>query len=474
MPLSVYPAEEYRYSELLLQKLIDNAYDGIYVIDRTGRPLYYNGAFLRLSGLSAKDVESLSVWELLERNLIPNSCVAEVLKRNTPYSTIIRYYSGVEAIVTGTPVYDDDGSLLYVVANVRDITELNRLRRELEAVRTRLDAGEQRRIHIQGDTKEEVIVYRSAVMEKVLTFAAKVASVDSPVLILGESGVGKDILAKYIHTQGQTRGSRPFVKVNCGAIPPDLLESELFGYEAGAFTGANRNGKPGMFELANGGTIFLDEIGEMPPALQVKLLSVLQDQRVQRLGSTKSIPLDVRVIAATNANLMELLEKKKFREDLFYRLNVLSVTIPPLRERPEDIPALIAHFLKLYNQKFNLNRYLAPETVQALLEYPWPGNVRQLKNLMERLVVLSEDDRIGPEALSADMWRSHSGKRQVDLSAFVEKFSEETLPLREAVALFERAYLAEQLNRYRTLRRCADALGIDVATLVRKKKRYGL
>lgn len=473
MPLSTDRIDQH-HSELLLQKLIDNAYDGIYVTDRTGRPLYYNSAFLRLSGLTADEVKTLSVWELLERNRIPNSCVAEVLKKNRPYSTIIRYYSGVEAIVTGTPVCDEDGALLYVVANVRDITELTRLRRELEAVRTRLDTGAQLSIQIQGDPKTETIVYRSAVMEKVLAFATRVATVDSPVLILGESGVGKDVLAKYIHTHEEKGHTKPFIKVNCGAIPPDLLESELFGYEGGAFTGANRNGKPGMFELANGGTIFLDEIGEMPLALQVKLLAVLQDQRVQRLGSTRSIPLQVRVIAATNANLIELLEKKKFREDLFYRLNVLSVTIPPLRERPEDIPALIAFFLQMFNRKFNLNRYLAPETVQALLEYSWPGNVRQLKNLMERLVVLSEDDRIGPEALSTDMLRLHPSGRSVVPSPSNGTSPGEVLPLREAVARFERAYLEEQLRRHRTLRRCADALGVDVATLVRKKKRYGL
>ncbi|MBE3553344.1 MAG: sigma 54-interacting transcriptional regulator [Kyrpidia tusciae] len=461
------------HSGLLLHQLIDNAYDGIYITDNIGNPLYFNEAFLRISGIPVDAARRLSVWELLDQHFLPNSCVAEVIRRNQPHNTIIHYYSGIEAIVTGIPVYDTEGALLYVVASVRDITELNRLRREVEAMRTQAELRAPLRVQLIGDKADEALVYRSAVMEKILTFAARAATVDSPVMILGESGVGKDVLAKYIHAQGENGQERPFVKINCGAIPAELLESELFGYEGGAFTGANRRGKAGMFELAHRGTIFLDEIGEMPLALQVKLLAVLQDRQVQRIGSTRPTPLDVRVITATNADIKDLLAKKAFRQDLFYRLNVLTVTVPPLRDRREDIPALIAHFLGEYNRKFGLNRYLAPEALQALLDYSWPGNIRQLRNVMERLVVLSEDDRIGVEALPGEITRgdpSAPGQVQERL----HPPTDDRLTLREAVAQFERRYLQEQLIKHRTLRECATALGIDVATLVRKKKRYGL
>jgi transcriptional regulator with PAS, ATPase and Fis domain len=304
------------------------------------------------------------------------------------------------------------------------------------------------------------------------------------VLLLGESGVGKDVLAHYIHQMSERSRTGSFVKINCGAIPENLLESELFGYEAGAFTGARQKGKPGLFEVAHLGTLFLDEIGEIPPSLQVKLLGVLQDQRIQRIGGLTPIEIDARVITATNANLLQLVQENRFRKDLYYRINVISIAIPPLRRRPEDILALILYFLEEFNQKYQVNKTMDAQLIKAMLEYSWPGNVRELRNTVERLVVVSEGEHIGlddlPEPIQEELQRLGGQEAFQPVSqegpdmAVTLRHLEHTSGLKEVMEQMEKAVLAHFLRRYRPLKLCAHRLGIDLSTLMRKKKRYGL
>ncbi len=275
-----------------------------------------------------------------------------------------------------------------VLLAVRKAEEREQLRREVVRLRD----------EVRADRRFGEIVARSPSMVRALEVAAKVARHPSPVLISGASGTGKELVARLIHRQSD-RAAGPFVPVNCGAIPETLLESEFFGYVRGAFTGADRD-RPGLFEAAHGGTLFLDEVAELPPLLQVKLLRVLQDGQVRRLGSTDSHPVEVRVIAATNQDLESLVQEGRFREDLYYRLAVVPIHLPPLSARREEIPELVRYFLQRHGERLGVGeKRLSPEAMQALLAYPWPGNIRELENLLERVLVLSEGPVIGLDDL---------------------------------------------------------------------------
>jgi len=294
----------------------------------------------------------------------------------------------------------------------------------------------------------EGIVTNSPVMQQVVLFAQRVAGVDSNVLILGESGVGKGMLANLIHRAGK-RKNLPLIKISCGAIPETLLESELFGYESGAFTGARKEGKRGLFEVAAGGTVFLDEIGELPLSLQSKLLNVLQDRCFMRVGGSKIISTRARIIAATNRNLERQVQEGYFREDLYYRLNVIPLLIPPLRERRMDILPLINHFLNLYCGHYEFERKLSKVTLKYLTKYDWPGNVRELQNTLEFLVVMAPGKVIMSEQLPDKI------RRAVD-ARLVPGRKKNRICLKEALEDYERTLIARALDEYDTLREAAD------------------
>ncbi|QGQ45559.1 sigma-54 interaction domain-containing protein [Metabacillus sediminilitoris] len=460
-------------SQILLSNLIDSLYDGITVTDPQGNTLWYNKAFLRISGLTPYQLTNYTSYELVEKGWLKNAAAIDVIKQKKTINTIVKYPTGIEALITSTPVFDNENNLHFVINNVRDITELNKLKRDLDET-TALTKSYRQTLHeVQlSNVDGNQIIYRSPVMEKIVSLANKFAAVDTPILILGESGVGKDVLANYIHSVSDRNKKGPFVKVNCGAIPEHLLESELFGYEAGAFTGANRHGKAGLFEVANNGTIFLDEIGDMPYSLQVKLLGVLQDMKIHRVGSTKSIPINVKVIAATNANLQEMLKEKRFREDLFFRINVLSLNIPPLRERPEDIFVLLMHFLTFFNEKHRMKKTFSPTLIDLLLEYRWHGNIRELKNLVERLVIISDDEEIDDSLLPSYL----RNKQRDEINTVNNDDFQNTTgcTLKEMVEEHEKKVLSYYISHYKPLKKCAEMLGMDLTTLFRKKKRYGL
>ena len=305
------------------------------------------------------------------------------------------------------------------------------------------------------------LIAQSPAMQAVLDLVERVAPTDATVLIQGESGTGKEVIAKAVH-HASPRAARPFVAVNCGAVPETLLESELFGYVRGAFTGA-AGGKLGLFEEAGGGTLFLDEIAEMPATLQVKLLRALQSGEVRRLGATQAATLDVRVLAATNGDLARRISQGSFREDLFYRLNVIQVTLPPLRDRREDIPALAEHFLARAAAKLGRTLRLSPAALERVLRYPWPGNVRELENAIERAAILSRSETVEPDDLPPHV------------SAGLQLGPSPALPRQVTLAEAERAHILTTLERFgRNHSGAAEALGIGRTTLWRKLKEYGI
>lgn len=442
-----------------LSAAIDSSYDGIWITDGKGNTLRINKAIERITGLKAKDVLGKNMKELVAKGIFNESATLRVMEKRQPVTIMQQVITGIETIVTGNPVFDEAGNLFRIISNVRDITELNRLKKQLEDTEKQNQHfhSEIQRLKLKLGNIDNIIA-KSKKMMQVLETALRVASFDTTVLLLGESGVGKEVIAQLIH-HSSARRNEAFIRVNCAALPTHLLESELFGYEGGAFTGANRQGKPGMFELAHKGSIFLDEISEIPLELQAKLLRILQENELTRLGGTRPIRIDTRVIAATNQNLQQMVKDKAFREDLYYRLNVVPITIPPLRERKEDIPELVHYFLGYFNQKHGTSKIIPTEVYHLLLQYDWPGNVRELKNLIERLVVMTQEDVIMPEHLPQEFRYPHpsqNGKRT----------------LKSLLESFEREIILDALNRYGSTYKAARALGISQSTMDRKARKY--
>ncbi|HPN09304.1 MAG TPA: sigma 54-interacting transcriptional regulator, partial [Syntrophales bacterium] len=310
------------------------------------------------------------------------------------------------------------------------------------------------------------MVVKSTSMVQVVRKAIKVAKVDASVMITGESGVGKSMLARFIHDMSARR-ENPFVTINCGAIPESLIESELFGYEKGAFTGALPGGKAGLVEIGNKGTVFLDEIGELSANLQVKLLNVLENKIFTHVGGTKPVAVDIRIIAATNKNLDELVSKGLFREDLYYRVNVLPIHIPPLRERRDDIPALVTRIVSKINQKHKTNKRLDPSVLESLRKFNYPGNVRELINLVERMFTMSEDEYICLMDIPVpdDLREPFMNPREAE---------DGTLPLKNALAGWEAQLIKEAIRRHKTIAESAKALRLHPTTLWRKMLKYSI
>lgn len=290
------------------------------------------------------------------------------------------------------------------------------------------------------------------------------AKTDATILIKGETGVGKEVVAREIYRRSN-RSKQAYIKVNCAAIPESLLESEMFGYEKGAFTGADRKEKLGYFEIAQGGTLLLDEIGEMPIKLQSKLLRVLQEREVTRIGGTKPIKLDVRIIAATNQNIEEQIKKGTFREDLFYRLNVIPIEVPPLRERKADIPVLAYKFIDKFTEKYNINKRFEVAAIEVLENYEWPGNVRELENTIERLLIIGDESSVDEKDVINVL-----GKDKLPYHVI----ENENITLKEATDILERSIIERTLRKYKSSRKAAKVLGVTQPTVLRKAKALGI
>ncbi|MEM4313054.1 MAG: sigma 54-interacting transcriptional regulator [Thermoplasmata archaeon] len=449
-----------------LDAIIEGSYDGI-IVTTYETILRVNNSFLRISGLRKEEIEGKSILQLANSSHICLKAIYEISKlvkqKKTSVTIMRKMRSGHEIYVTGAFV--KCGGREYCIINIRDITELQHLKEQVSRLTALyLSIAEDNQFtKLIGDD----IVIESPAMKRLVELILRVAQTDSTILIQGESGTGKEVLAKLIHNLSP-RNKGPFIAINCGAIPESLLESELFGYEKGAFTGAIFNGKPGLFEMAQGGIIFLDEIGEMPLNIQVKFLRVLQDMHVYRLGSIKPVKLDVRIIVATNRNLQELVKEGKFREDLFYRLYVIPVEIPPLRARPEDIFPLANHFLKKYNQKYEQVKRFSPELIKVFESYHWPGNVRELQNIIERLVVTTDAEVLRPDHLPHYFIINKKENFYENINTI------DTNSLQRAKEHIERTMLVEALQAKQTTREIARLLGVNHSTVVRKIKKYGL
>ncbi|WP_085507139.1 sigma-54 interaction domain-containing protein [Thalassobacillus devorans] len=456
-------SEKYNLIYQDLKAVFETSFDVIYVTDGEGMTLRVSASAEKLWGIKPEELVGKTVYEHETNNIFNPSVAKLVLERKEKVQTFQTTKTGRRLLVVGTPIKDDSGEIIRVINTSRDITKEAKLKDEVAGVKRLLEGYRKQleQIH-ERERQNHSIIHKSKSMEEVIMLSKKVASVDSTVLITGESGVGKEVIASYIH-QNSSRHNKPYIKVNCGAIPRNLLESELFGYEEGAFTGAKKGKKIGVFEASDGGTLFLDEISELPIDLQVKLLRVIQEKEIQRLGGTKPIKINTRILAATNKDLKMKVKEGAFREDLYYRVNVLPINIPPLRDRKEDIPLLALHFLEVFNKKYNTEKRFSQSAIDALYKYDWEGNVRELQNIVERAAVFIEDNEIKDNNLPSDITKNATGQASISIHRLV--------PLNDARKIVEDKLLELAQEKYKNMYEIAEALGVNQSTVSRKLKK---
>lgn len=461
--------ESYRQLNNQLETIFNSSSDGIQLADSNGNIIKVNKASEKLNDMNAKKFIGKNYAELLAKGWFDRSVVQEVFKTKRKVS-ILQYVAKAKKylLITGTPVFNDEDNILMVVINERDMTQLNTIQEKLEQTRSIAEKYKDELTEMSMlELKKQEIVAKSEEMRLLLGIALKLARLNaSNILVLGESGTGKGLLAKFIH-QNSKRKRKPFIQINCAALPENLLEAELFGYEKGAFTGAREEGKAGLFELAQGGTLFLDEIGDLTLTIQAKLLKYLDDNIIMRLGGTKSITIDCTVIAATNRDLDKLVKNKKFREDLYYRLNSFTIKIPPLRKRQDDIFELATHFLEKYNKAYGMQRRITAKAMQALQLYPFPGNVRELMNVIKKAVVISEEQTL-------DVLIQRALKESFAQPGKIYPSPTRKKNLTDSLLEFEKEVLKSAMLQCKTTHELAGVLGISQPTAFRKLKKHGL
>ncbi len=441
-----------------LNTIIEYSTNPLFVTNGQGDVIKVNASYEKLSGFKRSELLGRNVKELVGKLMSQSSTLLaiETGKSVTLEQVLLR--RSRTGVPTSIPIFNGD-VMEMVISNNWDSDDIEELRTRLEKEEKKSQKYLTELEHLREQLLDrQKIIARDKSTLNVLYRANKVAGVDSSVLIMGETGTGKEEFAKYIHC-ASARKEGPFIKVNCGAIAQSIIESEFFGYEKGAFTGANANGKKGLFEIADNGTIFLDEIGELPPDMQVKLLRVLQEQEVMRVGGSRPIKINIRVLSATNRDLKQMMQEKLFREDLYYRLSVVVLEIPPLRERPDDIVPLAVHFLDMLNKRYGMKKVLAKSAFEVLKGYSWPGNVRELKNILEEVVVMSDSEKISREdfAISKEIMLDQSRP-------------EEGKTLERIMAETEYKYLCQAMEKCKSIRKAAGYLGIPPTTYARRMK----
>ncbi|WP_168161240.1 sigma-54 interaction domain-containing protein [Desulfatibacillum aliphaticivorans] len=453
-------------------KLVDfdtflNSIDAAIVItDQNGMLEHINDSLSRLLGVGVREWVGRNVQECIDQKVLTDSVSLKVLRAKKPISMNVSYGAGVTIHYKSVPIMDGHGEVRKVISTGRDVTRLINLEKDLSSSETLKDQYYQRLNTLEVLLGGERIVYSSEPMRKVVQVAIKAGKFDTPVFLWGESGVGKEMAARLIHQSG-IRSPGPFVGVNCSAVPSELLESEFFGYADGAFTGARKGGQKGLFDEAEGGTLFLDEITELSLTMQSKLLRVIQEREFMRVGGRKRIRTDARIIASTNLSWEELTEGSGFRRDLFYRLSVIPIQIPPLRDRRDDILPLIRFFLTMLNQKYKTNIKIAHSLLPRLYNYDWPGNVRELKNVIERLIVVAGEDEVGEEEFELlnqlDVVKPSDLKEDVSVNRL--------MPLQEAREKLEQILFKRAYQEGGSIEKAAELLQINPSTIYRKIKK---
>lgn len=459
----------------ILQSIIEAVRDGVYIADCKGYYVTANEAFEQITGIRREKLLGQHTSIMLEKRWIDTAVNLEVLKEKKNKSKIVFYPSGREILVSAGIIWGDHNKVAGVFSILHDLTELNKIHKELKKSHSLIREYKTRVNFLERQLKRFQVEFigQSDQSRQIIFLAKKVAHSDATVMITGESGVGKEIIARYIHENSSRKETGELIKVDCASLPPTLLEAELFGYDKGAYTDARREGKPGLFELADKGTLFLDEIGEVPLELQAKLLNAIQDREIKRIGGLKPLPVNVRIITATNVDLEKKVREKQFREDLYYRLNVVPIHIPPLRERKEDIVPLIEFYLAKFNEENKTSKTLSPEALRCLVGYGWPGNVRELRNTLERLVVMSLGDTVTPGDLPAGM-RLFCNQTISSLLSSEGKCSGRVGALKILMENYERELIKTALEIHGSLKEAATDLQIDLSTLTRKNRKYRL
>ena len=434
----------------------------IFVTDGKGKVIFVNPASAKTIGMAVDEIIGLNAADFEEQGYFKPSCTLEVIRQRKQVNLLQQLKNGRTVLATGVPIFDNEHeNIIMVISTSKDVEAVNQLLKTVEEQSGELEQKTEELNFLRQEIfTEQGFISSDPVMIKVKDTLMKVAPLDLAVLIEGETGVGKEVFVRALHRFSE-RKDGPLIKINCGIIPENLMESEIFGYEEGAFTGAQKSGKKGKVELANGGTLFLDEIGELPLSLQVKLLDLLQDGTFTRVGGNQKIRVDARIVAATNRDLKAMSEKGTFREDLFYRLNVFPVIIPPLRDRKQDIETLTKYFIVQYNSKYKRHKRITDEACGRLLSYDWPGNVRELEHVLERAFILTEEDDIGEEVLKNCLYgnaKNTEGARII---------CTDIMPLKEAKSEVERQLLTRAYDEYKSTYKVADVLKIDQSTVVK-------
>ncbi|MBU3144435.1 sigma-54-dependent Fis family transcriptional regulator [Clostridium sp. CF012] len=489
---------------ILMQRILevfevaDLVSDGIYLSDKNGFVISVNKGYSKITGIEGWEVVEKHMQRVLDEKYVTGeyvvlrvetlnevvmrptannkeSCITEkpiavcsmVLEQKKEVSvmgTINVKGKKKKVLFIGKPYFDNEGVVSHALVVLREITEIIKLKKKLEDLETKSSEYLDELLYLRNNQLESDLIGKDLSTEKMRELIRQVAKTDATVLITGETGVGKEVVARELYKKSN-RSKGPYIKVNCAAIPENLLESEMFGYEKGAFTGALAKDKLGYFEMANSGTLLLDEIGEMPVKLQSKLLRVLQEREITRIGGTRSISLDIRIIASTNQNTEEQIKNGTFREDLYYRLNVIPIEIPPLRERKADIAMLAYKFLEKFTEKYNKNKEFEITAIDALEYYTWPGNIRELENTVERLVIIRDEAIITRSDVVTIL-----GTDKFPYDAI----ENENITLKDAVNIVEKNIIEKALKKYKSSHKAAKVLGITQTTVLRKAKALGI
>lgn len=466
---------------LFFETMLDNISESLYILDDKGNYIFVNSSYVKITGISREVALKSNVYDLLEDGQY-DKCVSDIVYKTKKKVTVFQdvYIAGnkkLRQIVKSTPIFDDNGNVKNIVATAKPICSISE--EYEEAVQNDMVSNLYVKPSFESENPKVIAVSKK--MKEILKIADRVSDVDSSVLIYGESGSGKEVIAHYIHDRSERRNKK-IIEINCASLPESLLESELFGYEKNSFTGASRQGKKGIIEEAEGGTLFLDEINSMSLNLQGKLLRVLETKMVQRIGSVQEKYVNFRLIAATNCDLKECVNEGKFRMDLYYRLSVIPLNVPNLRDRVEDVVPLAIFFLKYYCDKYNRVKTFSKNLFNIMLEYEWPGNVRELKNFVERMIVMSSENVIEindvPDSMFTGnincIYKSKSDKKPI----FIEQkdafkwLEQEGFSMKCYLEKCEKELIEDVLKKYGSTYKAAKILKMSQPTLVRRKEKY--